>query len=221
MLQSNPTKKGTGIEIWGDALDLQSLHATIHKIAENVSEEIPETKAQALILLGFAYEVRKAEEGFRLHKTINPNPKQECNYVGLQYLWTDAVVAVNVLRSNAGFIVLNEEDQANLFMLTHVIRSAMGLYDAQGAKHLTKYLNSGISSWDPLLFLMLQGINFEYLSQKPSKTRFRKISDLIKGYTSHYEETHKLWKKELDKNAKRLNCTIFDLDYEEYPEFEW
>jgi len=221
MLQSNPTKKGTGIEIWGDALDLRSLHSTIHKIADNVSEEIPETKAQALILLGFAYEVRKAEEGFRLHKTINPGPEQKCDYVGLQYLWVDVIMVISVLRYNAGFVILHEQDQANLFMLTHAIRTAMEHYDAEGAKRLTKYLKGGISSWDPMLILMLQGINFEYLSQKPGKTRFRKLADLIKGYTSHYEETHKLWKKELDKNAKKFNCSIFDLDYEEYPEFEW
>ena len=221
MLQSNPTKKGTGIELWGDALDLQSLHATIHKIADNVSEEIPETKTQAQILLGFAYEVRKAEEGFRFHKTINPAPDQECDYVGLQYLWADVIVAMVVLRFNAGFVVLNEQDQANLFSLAYCIRSAMENYDAEGAKRLSKYLKGGISSWDPMLLLMLQGINFEYLSQKPGKTRFRRLADLIKGYTSQYSETHKLWRKELDKNAKKFNCTIFDLDYEGYPDFEW
>lgn len=66
MLQSNPTKKGTGIELWGDYGDLTRLYETIHKIGERLNEYKKEEKGQSDIIMGFAYEVRKAFQHSRL-----------------------------------------------------------------------------------------------------------------------------------------------------------
>ena len=83
------------------------------------------------------------------------------------------------------------------------------------------FIGQRINVQDPLIFLMLQGINFEYLSQRPSKTRFRNIPNLIIGYTPPFSETHKLWKTDLESEAKKHNCELLQIEYGDYPDFEF
>ncbi|MBK8587075.1 MAG: hypothetical protein IPN88_17375 [Bacteroidetes bacterium] len=52
MLIGRPTPNGTGIEIFGDYWDLDSLYNTLHAITT-------EGTASNYVLLGFAYDVRK------------------------------------------------------------------------------------------------------------------------------------------------------------------
>lgn len=221
MLQSNPTKKGTGIEIWGDFGDLSNLHSTIHKIGTRLNEHDEKFKGQSDIAMCFAYEVRKAYEGLRLNEDFNFDFENKVNYYGFQYLWTDLLFAISVLRLNAGYVVLDELDQANLYILEHNLKMSLFAYDPKGAQQIQHFIGQKINIHDKLIFLMLQGINFEYLSDKPTKTRFRNIPNLIIGYTSPFSETYKLWKNDLERNAKRLKCDLLEIEYGEYPEFEY
>lgn len=221
MLQSNPSKKGTGIEIWGDYGDLANLHQTIHKIATRLNGYDDKFKGQSDIIMSLAYEVRKSFEGSRLRKDFSFDADNKVSYYGFQYLWTDLLFAVSVLRLNAGYIVLDELDQANLYILEHNLKKSLFEYDPKGADQIQHFIGQRINVQDKLIFLMLQGINFEYLSQKPSKTRFRNIPNLIIGYTSPFSETYKLWKADLGKSAKRHKCEIEEIEYGEYPEFEY
>lgn len=66
MLQAFPTKNGTGVSIFGDYGDLQMLYQTIHHFSETLDENRNPQKAQHLLLMNFAYEVRKAFSGKRL-----------------------------------------------------------------------------------------------------------------------------------------------------------
>lgn len=221
MLQSNPSKNGTGIEIWGDYGDLASLYHTIHKIASRLNEYDDKFKGQSDIVMSFAYEVRKSYEGSRLRETFSFNSENKVNYYGFQYLWTDLLFAISVLRLNAGYVMMDELDQANLYILEYTLKSSLTAYDPKGAEVLKLFIGQRINVHDPLIFHMLQGINYVYLSQKPSKARFRNIPNLIIGYTSPFSETHKLWKEDLEKNAKKLNCAVLQIEYGEYPSFEY
>jgi len=58
MLTSAPTKRGAGITLYGDSFDLDSLHKTIHKIAQEGFME----ESTRNFLLGLAYDIRKAKE---------------------------------------------------------------------------------------------------------------------------------------------------------------
>lgn len=221
MLQSNPTKKGTGIEIWGDYGDLSNLHATIHKIGARLNEYDEKFKGQSDIVMSFAYEVRKAYEGRRLEAEFNFDSENNVKYYEFQYLWTDLLFAISVLRFNAGYVVMDELDQANLYILEYNLRKSLFAYDPKGAQQIQHFIGQRINIHDKLIFLMLQGINFEYLSDRPTKSRFRNIPNLITGYTSPFTETHKLWKNDLEKSAKRLKCKLLEIEYGDYPEFEF
>ncbi|MUV04597.1 hypothetical protein GN157_12845 [Flavobacterium rakeshii] len=221
MLQSNPSPKGTGIEIWGDYGDLAGLHQTIHKIGNRLNEYDNKFKGQSDIIMSLAYEVRKSFEGSRLREQFSFDSDNRVEYFGFQYLWTDLLFAVSVLRLNAGYVTMDELDQANLYILEYNLKSSLTAYDPKGAETLKLFIGQRINVHDPLIFLILQGINFEYLSQKPSKTRFRNIPNLIVEYTSFFSETHKLWRKDLEKSAKQLGCDVLDIEYGEYPDFEF
>lgn len=221
MLQSNPTKSGTGLEVWGDHTDMQSLHQTVHKIADKLQEYDPKFKGPHGILMNFAFEVRKSFEGSRMEKSIDYEVGKSSLYVGFNYLWTDLLFVISVLRFNAGFVVMNELDQANLYLLEFNIKESLLEYDPIGAREIETFIGQQISGYDPLLFLMMQAIDLEYLSNKPSKKRFRNIPNLIRAYTRSYTDTYKLWKADLDKSAKEYSCDVTDIEYRDFPDTIW
>lgn len=59
MIYAEPTKKGVGVTLYGDSLDLGSLHETVHELV-HVSHL---TQEQGDTILGLAYEVRHAKQG--------------------------------------------------------------------------------------------------------------------------------------------------------------
>lgn len=221
MLQGNPSRKGTGIEIWGDYGDLASLHKTIHKIGNRLNEYEDEFKGQSDIVMSFAYQVRKSFEGSRMKEEFSYDSENKATYYGFQYLWTDVLFAIAVLRANAGYVTTDELDQANLYLLEYNLKKSLFEYDPKGADLIQNFIGQRINVHDKLIFHMLQAINFEYLSQNPTKTRFRNIPNLIIGYTSPFSETYALWKADLEKSAKRLKCEVLEIGYSDYPEFEF
>ena len=70
MLQAFPTKNGTGISIFGDFRELNLLYDTIHHFGSILDENKYPEKAQHLLLMNFAYEVRKSFSGQRFTKKI-------------------------------------------------------------------------------------------------------------------------------------------------------
>ena len=220
MLQSNPTKKGTGIELWGDYGDLISLYETIHKIGERLTEYKKKEKGQSYIIMGFAYEVRKSFQHSRLKENFVFDSENKVEYFGFRYLWTDLLYLISVLRYNAGYVVLDALDQANLYILEYNCKKALFDYDPQGAQQIQHFIGQKIDIHNDLLFLVLQGINVEYLSKTPGKRRFRGIPDLLIAY-SQSSPAYKMWKSDMISRAKELDCSVDQLNYDDYPEIVW
>jgi hypothetical protein len=109
MLQAVPTKRGTGLLVLGDYYDLQNLYAAVHKFADRAEKAQPPHNG---LLLGFAYELRKAYDGKRL---THHDPATGITYSGLQYLWTDMLLITNILRFQAGHVLLTDVEQACLY----------------------------------------------------------------------------------------------------------
>lgn len=220
MLQSNPTKKGTGIELWGDYGDLTSLYETIHKIGERLNEYKKEEKGQSDIIMGFAYEVRKAFQHSRLKEKFVFDSENKVEYLGFRYLWTDLLYLISVLRFNAGYVVLDKIDQANLYILEHSCKKALFDYDPKGAQQIQPFIGQKIDIHNDLVFLVLQGINIEYLSKTLGKRRFRGIPDLLIAY-SQFSPAYKMWKSDIESSAKALGCETHEIVYDNYPKIVW
>lgn len=220
MLQSNSTKRGSGIEIWGDYSDLHSLYSTIHKLRNKLDDSKPKDKGQSEIMMNFAFELRKSFENNRLKQKFSFDSQLETEYYGFKYLWTDLLYLISILRFNAGYITLNELDQGNLFILEYNIKKALYEYDPIGAQVIEYFIGERININDELVALTLNAINIEFLTRKSGKKRFRDIPNLLIAYSPN-SKNYKMWKSELEKDAERLNCEPHEIEYQKFPDVIW
>lgn len=185
MLQSFPTKNGTGVAIFGDYGELHILYDTIHHFAEPLDENKPLQKAQHQLLMNFAYEVRKAYSGQRLiDKLTYDGDEISHTLYGFQLVWTDLLIFINALRHNAGFSQSDKLHQAILYLLEFVFEKALTEYDAEGASEIKNYIGQRINVTDEHAFIIYQAIHIKFVSDKPGKERFRKIPELLSSHFS-------------------------------------
>lgn len=221
MLQGYPTKKGTGITIYGDYFDLSSLYRTLHKVCEtnNPSDNPPIVQ----VILNLAYEVRQSFSRNRLEETIKTlDESEKVEYLGFNYLWTDLLITLSAIRCRASYVVLNELDQSNLFLLEHITKDALDQFDTEGGARLKLYINQRIEISQPLLLPINEYINIQYLNEKPTKTRFRKLNKYF-SYLSSYHPKHQEVKNIIEKLASSVDCPPEELSFSEenFPELKW
>src|ERR1035437_8908432 len=141
MLQASPSKNSEGITIYGDYCDLNTLYNVIHEIAEPLDETDLTQKGQHLLLLNFAYEIRKAFSGNRLIKKVKLDGNENQNtYYGSQFAWTDILIFIATLRFNSQPSKINKLQQAQLYMLEYVVERALHEYDLEGATSINDYI---------------------------------------------------------------------------------
>jgi len=224
MLIAEPTKRGTGILLYGHRDDLESLYETTHHLAGLIYDYDPEPKGQHEILMCLAYDLRKAYMGMRETKEIledGPfNTSKEIFY-GVAIVWTDILIYANALRQAASRIPTSKRDQANIYSLEYTVEQALFEYDAKGAQIIKGLVGGGILTDDERSFISLQKVQMEFILSKPGLTRFRKIPDLIKQYYSPYSPDRKVFMKHLESLAKKHDCSVHDLRLPDYPEPEW
>ena len=221
MLQGFSTQNGTGITIYGDYCDLRSLYLTISKISDKVSHL--EDDPQFVTLMDFSYDVRKAYSGQRLTEEITFDGDINIEYFGFQYLWTDLLIFVSVLRHQAAYTLTNELDQANLYLVENITKKALDEYDIEGAAQLKNLIGQGIDITDPLLVQINEFVNIEYLKAKPTKERFRNLYSLITNHFSSWTKDGKELRAFLETKAKEINLTDdkIKFDDKEFPEVVW
>ncbi|PJE46013.1 MAG: hypothetical protein CUR34_11495 [Sediminibacterium sp.] len=223
MLQSYPTKNGTGISIFGNFAELNFLYDTIHHFAETLDETKNNIqKAQSNLLMNFAYEVRKASYGNRLtDKFTYSGDNTEHTLYGFQLVWTDVLIFINVLRFNAGFNQSDKLQQAILYNLEYTVEASLFDYDSEGANHIKNYIGHGINITDEFAFIIYQALHIKYVTMKSGKTRFRKIPHLLDGHFSSWKEEYKNIIASFRISAKQQNCEVTDLGFSEFPEIVW
>ena len=221
MLQGFSTQYGTGITIYGDYNDLRSLYWTILKISEKTLQVKDEPKS--VTLAAFSYEVRKAYSEQRLKEELTFDGDRNIEYFGFQYLWTDLLILLNVLRYQASYTTTSDLDQANLYLLEHITKKALDGYDPEGAASLKDLIGQRIDIGDPLLCQINEFVNIEYLRIKPSKARFRRLHLLISSHFSPYTKEGKELRQFLQAKAKEIQAPVSEITFDdkEFPEFIW
>jgi hypothetical protein len=222
MLQGYPTKSGTGISIFGDFGDLNSLYSNVHEIATSLDESNIRLKAQSQLLMNFAYEIRKAYSGQRLTDKLTFNgDDKEMHYYVFQCVWTDILIFISALRHNAGYIQTDKLCQANLYMLEYVTEKALFDYDPQGANMIQHYIGQRINITNQYAFIIYQALHIKFVSDKAGKKRFRNIPQLIGDHFSEWRQEYKDLIQSFEISAKEQNCEITDLEFSEFPEIKW
>ncbi|NOQ70668.1 MAG: hypothetical protein GQ574_01630 [Crocinitomix sp.] len=101
MLYIVPTKKGLGVEIWGNQDDLNSLYEVIGKFwnDENyLSKDGFESRDQ--LISGFSYEIRKAMQGNRLTRKSSHYSIEEGDYYGTKIFWVHFLFSLAAIKYN-------------------------------------------------------------------------------------------------------------------------
>lgn len=222
MLQGCSTKNGTGISIFGDYADLRGLYHIVHEIATSLDENNKRTKGQHQLLMNFAYEIRKAYSEQRLIDKIKfSEQQQEVVYYGFNVVLTDILIFIAVLRHNAGFIQTDKMYQANLYMLEYVVEMALFNYDSEGANKIKHYIGQRINITNEYAFIIYQAIHIQFLKQKPGKTRFRNIPNLVGNYFSESRQEYTDLIASFSISALEQNCDITELEFEDFPDIKW
>lgn len=221
MLQGYPTRNGTGITIYGDYNDLRTLYWMVIKISERPS--LIADDPQSVTLMAFAYEVRKAYSGQRLKEELIFDEDRKIEYLGFQYLWTDLLLILNVLRYQAGYVATNELDQANLYLHEHITKKALESYDPEGAVSLKDLIGQRIYINDPLLCQINEFVNIEYLKQKPTKKRFRSLHLLKSNHFSPFSKEGKELRQFLEAKANEIKALVTEISFDdkEFPDIIW
>ncbi|WP_179412993.1 DUF6904 family protein [Mucilaginibacter sp. E4BP6] len=221
MLQIYPTKKGTGVQILGDYADLRTLYSTIHKLAERLDPEGERTKGKSELLMALAYEIRKAYSGQRYDEVLTLDGHFKVTYQGFNFLWSDLIIAFNVLRNEAGYLATEPLDQSCLYLLEAQLRNALTSFDAKDGLYLQEFIGKWINISHPYVYLISQAIALDYLRLNPGKGRFRKIADLFHNYFDENSKEYKDMLRGLENSAAEKECKILNLEFGGFPEIKW
>ena len=93
MIYAQATKKGTGVSIFGDELDLRNLHETIHFLVNDA----PLMEEQKEGLLNLAYELRHAAQGDREIEKVGYEKDNKNIYYGTKLVWPQILYEVAIL----------------------------------------------------------------------------------------------------------------------------
>ena len=208
MLIANPTKKGTGIEIWGDCNDLQCLYDVISYLSlfnSTTNEATLERNERLLTIV--PYEIRHAFQGERLINTHVDNG-HDCKtlYYEFRTDWITILFTYSALRFNAAHTQTDAFIQGWLYLLEFQIKNAIYMYDELGAIAIEPLIEQGLNVSTKYVYLLHQNYVAKYLSMKSGKKRFRSIPLLL---------TDKAFEKEIinsiDECIASENCSICEV----------
>ncbi len=218
MIYADPTKKGVGVIIYGDAFDLRSLHETIHTLVDSA----PLEEFQKEGLLGLAYEIRHAHQGDREVIKVGYKETEKCTYFGTKLIWPQVLFEVAILRQCAGYCETNKELLSNLYRIEYCLEKALLQYDqAVGSESITAFRRIRLFSNDYLTdFVPDRACAYTY-GGSTGKMRFRRLPAILNSLdelSQEYKQFHKyMWEqaKLHDTHPSNLH------DMREWEDFEW
>lgn len=221
MIKTFPTKRGTGVSIYGLADNLKYAYDVVHYLATSLDEGNIHMKGKHQLLMNFAYEIRKAYQGSRLTKTFIHQYGEEITYVGFDLVWTDILIFLNVLRDQAGYMPTSKRMQSVLYSLEAGIEEAIRAYDPENADEILTFIENRFMIQSQYCFIIYQAVHIEFVGHSGGKRRFRKIPNLLSSHFSEFHDIHIDFVKRLEAMAKQQNCDPTELGYSEFPEIKW
>lgn len=208
MLTANPTKKGIGIEIWGDYNDLECLYdvMSVLSLSKSATNEADFERNERLLTI-VPYEIRHAFQGERLkNKHIGNGHSCETLYYGFRTDWITILFTYSALRFNAAHTQTDAFIQGWLYLLEFQIKNAIYMYDELGAIAIEPLIEQGLNVSTKYVYLLHQNYVAKYLSMKSGKKRFRSIPLLL---------TDKAFEKEIINSIDECmileNCPISEI----------
>jgi len=213
MLYATPTKRGTGLQLFGHRDDLENLHETLHFLCGGAEGEIDRHEHA----LSLAYEIRKAFEGQR--EQID---SEYGTMFGTRLTWPHVIFYTSYFRQLAGFRSTNKEHQSNLARLEYCVESALLEYEPKtGLEVVSMYPTMGALAPD-FYDSYLSHILYIFLFESGSgKMRFRRLPVLLESLSPLSQE-YRQYAAMLERESKKQGCSPHVLhDSREWPDIEW
>lgn len=225
MIYILPTKKGLGIELWGNYDDIVFLHKIISKFW-NIESTLTKGgfENRDKLISGFSYEIRKCYEGSRLKKSNSHFSFEKIEYLGVEISWVHFLFSLSALRYNMRYVENNKMDLSLMLHIEFWLENAMNKYDKIGADKLAYFISDGIYAGNNYLYQFMRSINADYFRLNGEKKAFRKLPELLMRSVAFSEE-YKFYTINLEEEAKRLGCKIENLDINDedidYENIKW
>lgn len=225
MIYIIPTKRGLGVELWGNYDDLNNLYDIIAQFWGNdIQLKIVGHENRDKIISGFVYEIRKAYEGRRLKRKSSHYSFVEIEHLGTTISWVHFLFSLSALKYNMQYSETTKRDISFILQIEFWLKKAMLNYDVVGANNLIGFIEDGLYGANEYIYHYMRSINLDYFLLGGGKKAFRKLPDLLKVgvfFTPEYKE----YKKFLEDDAKRLECEIDDLELDDdsfdYQNIKW
>lgn len=217
MIFAESTEKGVGVCLYGDELDLRSLHGTAHAIINAA----PITEQHREDLLGlFAYEIRKAFERHREKITVGSGP--ENTYFGARFTWPVILFNVAILRQCAAFCENTKEHLSNLHRIEYSLEQELLSYDQRAGSEIVAAFRDITLFGDDFLVEFVQRRSYDYIFNcGEGKMRFRRLPAIL-GSLHDLSPQYKKFREKYSEEANRLRIDPNELeDGRESNEFEW
>ncbi len=221
MLIAEPTRQAAGIKIYGDYLDLTSLHKTIHYLVDGVPIGGVESEMGKFVL-GLAYELRHAFRGDRETKQFGHDAHDTVHYQGFQYLWPHILPTVGLLKWSASFHTTTRNVQANLFRIEECIENALIEIDPNVGEEVFEWLSNFLGLSDNYYTQFIDECAIMYLESATSKkARFKKLPEIL-HMMAPWRDEYIDYSKYVEHSANENKCSPHELtSFDKWPEFKW
>jgi hypothetical protein len=218
MLYATPTPHGAGILLSGDDRDLESFHETIHYLTRGV----PLGGEFDNLVLGLAYDVRKAMENQREAVPVQTEFGDKLHYKGVRILWPTFLLQLALLRRAAAFHPTTREIQSNIFRAESCTESSLIEYDRETGRRVMDWYERFNGLPTGYAHQYVEVVDKEFIVHSSNgKNRFRNLPnvllmlDPLSDEYTEFEYEIKSKGAEIPHPYKELRVEI------DFPEFDW
>lgn len=214
-----------GVELWGTHEDLNNLYEVIGRFWNDENKlNINGYENRDKLISGFSYEIRKAFEGSRLKRKSSHYSFEETEYFGTQISWVHFLFSLAALKFNMRYSETSKFDISMILQIEFWLERAMNNYDEIGARNLVGFIDDGLYGANEFIYHYMRSINLDYFLLGGGKRAFRKLPELLQRGI-FFSDEYKSYKIELEKDAKRFDCKVNDMDIDDdnidYENIKW
>lgn len=105
----------------------------------------------------------------------------------------------------------NKYDISQILLIEFWLEEAMNSYDSVGARSLIGFIEDGLYGGNDYIYHCMRSVNLDFFLLGGGKKAFRKLPELLKRGV-YYTEEYKDYQQFLEKEAKRLNCEVSQIE---------
>lgn len=213
-----PTRKGTGVTVWGTYDDLTNLYDAIKHL--NLWEYTHDNRGSIERIIDvFSYELRHAYQGNRKTKQITYRDGQSIKVYGFHCTWVELLFTTSCIRRKCSYSEVSKFQHGTFLLLESEIERALYEYDPQGAVFIEHFINHTDVSSDKL-WHHFNEILLYFLHQPAGKKRFRDLPVMLRS-GSQFSPMNSYIENSIKNTQDALRCELWEIEYLQPDNIVW